>query len=103
MSKELHTPLDHVEETAFELSDTVKAMRSDDFKERFRAEYWQTAIRYHKLRYMLKDWRKGKLQLTPKVPYGILEEQLRAMGKYLKLLEIRAEIEEVDLERDIDE
>ena len=33
-----------------ELKDTVKMMNSDDYKERFRVEYYQTKIRYEKLK-----------------------------------------------------
>ena len=36
-----------------ELKDTVELMTSEDYKERFRAEYWQTKIRYDRLMNML--------------------------------------------------
>ena len=39
-----------------ELKDTVEMMLSDDYKERFRAEYWQLKIRYDKLRKMVDNW-----------------------------------------------
>ena len=29
-----------------ELKDTIELMTSDDYKDRFRAEYWQTKIRF---------------------------------------------------------
>lgn len=29
-----------------ELNETVEMMNSEDYKERFKAEYWQTYIRY---------------------------------------------------------
>lgn len=32
-----------------ELNETVEMMNSEDYKERFKAEYWQTYIRYKKL------------------------------------------------------
>lgn len=32
-----------------ELKDTIELMNSTDYKERFRAEYYQTKIRYDKL------------------------------------------------------
>ena len=34
------------------LNDTVKMMNSANYKERFKAEYWQTKIRYEKLHRM---------------------------------------------------
>lgn len=36
-----------------ELKDTVDLMNSEDYKERFKAEYLQTKIRYDNLRKML--------------------------------------------------
>ena len=36
-----------------ELKDTVEMMNSSDSKERFKAEYYQTKIRYEKLHSML--------------------------------------------------
>lgn len=92
-----------VGDSGFTLGDTTQKMISVDYKERFRAEYWQTALRYHGLKKMLKKWRKGVLDFTPTTPRYMLEEQLKDMRKYLKILEARAEIEGIDLERDIDE
>ena len=36
-----------------ELKDTVEGMESPDYKERFKAEYYQTKIRYEKLKKLL--------------------------------------------------
>jgi hypothetical protein len=36
-----------------ELADTAEMMMSEDYKERFRAEYGQVAIRHQKLKAML--------------------------------------------------
>lgn len=44
-----------------ELKDTVSLMCSDDYKERFKAEYAQAAVRYEKLKAMLDRWDEGKL------------------------------------------
>ena len=35
------------------LKDTIKLMESEDYKERFKAEYYQTKIRYNKLHEMI--------------------------------------------------
>ena len=32
-----------------ELKDTIELMTSENYKDRFKAEYWQTKIRYDKL------------------------------------------------------
>lgn len=81
-----------------ELSKTVKMMDSTDYKERFKAEYFQTKIRYDKLHRMLIKHEAGTLDFTPTCDVEILKRQARYMGNYLKCLEIRAEIEKIKLE-----
>ena len=78
-----------------ELKDTVEMMLSDDYKERFRAEYWQTKIRYDKLRKMVDNWEK--LDFIPTCAYSTYVCQLLAMEDYMTLLRSRAEQEEVEL------
>ena len=80
-----------------ELKDTIGMMNSADYKERFKAEYQQTKIRYNKLHKMLVKYDAGKLEFTPTCPITLLREQKAAMGQYLNCLEIRAEIEGVEL------
>lgn len=41
-----------------ELKETIEMMNSEDYKERFKVEYWQTYIRYAKLKKWLKTGRK---------------------------------------------
>ena len=48
-----------------ELKDTVALMASADYKERFKAEYYQLVIRFKKLQAMLEKWDKGELDFTP--------------------------------------
>lgn len=81
-----------------ELKDTIELMNSDDYKERFKAEYWQTKIRYNKLHNMLVKHTAGTLGFEPTCSIEVLEDQSYYMGNYLKSLEIRAEIEGIDLE-----
>lgn len=76
---------------------TINLMKSDDYKERFIAEYWQTKIRYRKLHRMLIKYEAGTLKFTPVTPFHILEDQANFMGQYLKRLEIRAELEGIKL------
>lgn len=80
-----------------ELQDTVALMNSEDYKERFKAEYFQTKIRYDKLHKMLVKAEAKTLDFQPSCPLSTLISQKRCMGEYLKQLEIRAEIEGIDL------
>ena len=80
-----------------ELRDTVDLMDSTDYKDRFKAEYAQVAIRYQKLNAMLDKWDTGKLEFTPTCPRGVYNLQIRAMADYIAVLEARAAIEEVEL------
>lgn len=81
--------------------ETVDLMMSADYKDRFMAEYYQTKIRYEKLkafntRIEAANW---KLDEHPKhdCPYDLLRKQQSVMGEYLHLLEVRAEIENIKL------
>lgn len=80
-----------------ELKDTIEMMNSEDFKERFKAEYYQTKIRYDRLHKMLIKYEAGTLNFEPKCSLELLTEQAKHMGLYLKCLEIRAEIEGIEL------
>ena len=91
-----------------ELKDTIEAMTSEDYKERFKAEYWQTKIRYEKLKdFNTKIEAADKVRfydVKPKVeepnhdcPFGVLTEQQSLMGQYLHILELRALIEGIEL------
>lgn len=94
------------------LTDTVELMESSDYKDRFVAEYAQTKIRYEKLkafntkieaaRRVLSDpfECRPKDIVEPKhdCPEDLLRDQQSVMGQYLHILEVRAEIEGIDLE-----
>lgn len=91
-----------------ELKDTIEMMTSADYKERFKAEYYQTKIRYEKLKAfntkikaarMLK-FTDGKYKCPmPEhdCPDDLLVEQQKQMGLYLHTLEVRAVIEGIAL------
>lgn len=81
----------------YELKDTVDLMNSSDYKERFQAEYLQTKIRYNKLHKMLVKYEAKTLDFEPSCPINILQMQANYMGNYLKQLEIRAEVENIDI------
>lgn len=80
-----------------ELKDTVEMMNSPDYKERFKAEYHQTKIRYEKLHNMIVRYEAGTLDFTPTCPLNLLKSQKAAMGNYLYCLEVRAEMEGIKL------
>ena len=80
-----------------ELKDTVKMMGSDDYKERFVAEYVQLKIRYKKLYAVLEKYAADKLDFKPTCPIEILYEQLDHMEAYLSVLETRAKYENIQL------
>lgn len=93
-----------------ELTHTVDDMLSDDYKTRFCAEYWQTKIRYEKLKDFCNKIEAGEVTkyeshrvMTPAhdCPLELLREQQSLMGQYLHVLEIRAVIENIDLHNHI--
>ena len=80
-----------------DLKDTVKMMQSEDYRERFKAEYYQLNIRCRKLKDMLKKWYNEELGFIPACNNRLLEFQLRSMEDYLTALETRAQIEHIEL------
>lgn len=94
-----------------ELKDTVEMMGSADYKERFKAEYYQTKIRYEKLKAFNNkieaSQRTACDPYTPIIkrveepkhdcPAEMLRSQQSIMGEYLHILEIRAVIEGIEL------
>lgn len=81
-----------------ELEDTIELMKSSDYKERFKAEYLQTKIRYTELHIMLAKLKAGQLDFTSKFYKALLMEQKRHMGEYLRCLESRAAFENIELD-----
>ena len=80
-----------------ELKDTIKMMDNADYKERFKAEYYQLRIRFEKLDIMCGEWDIGELDFIPTCPRSIYDLQLRAMSNYMTALEMRAKIENIEL------
>lgn len=79
------------------LQETALMMESEDFKERFRAEYFQLKIRMEGLSGMLKKYKAGTLPFKPNCSYDLLNGQFKAMDMYASCLEERAVIEDIDL------
>lgn len=80
-----------------ELKDTVEMMNSENYKERFKAEYYQVLIRQKKLKEMCDKWDEGKLNFTPTCPRSTYIFQLNAMTDYLYIMEMRAQMEGIKL------
>lgn len=80
-----------------ELRETIEMMNSEDYKERFKAEYYQVVIRYQKLKSMLDKWDSNQLEFTPTCPRSTYNMQITAMTDYIAVLEARAIMEGVEL------
>lgn len=79
------------------LSETVTMMNSENYKERFRAEYAQLVNRYYGLRRMLEKWDNGTLNFEPTCPRSTYNMQTKAMEDYIAVLEARAVMEGIEL------
>lgn len=80
-----------------ELKDTIELMNSNDYRERFKAEYYQTKIRYDKLHRMIVKYDARTLDFELSCDIEMHKKQAKAMGEYLYCLEVRAEIEKIEL------
>ena len=80
-----------------QLKDTIEMMTSEDFKERFKAEYYQLSLRLYSLTSMLYKWKNNMLDFEPKCSKETLENQLIFMQGYIDILRLRAQIEEIEL------
>ena len=85
------------------LSETINGMVSKDYKERFIAEFQQLVIRYKGLKKMLDKWDRGKLSFVPTCPRSTYNLQIKAMRDYIIVLEARAVMESIDLEKSFTE
>ena len=82
----------------YTMEETAEMMKSDNYKERFRAEYLQLRIRLNRLLNMVEAWDQGKLDFTPTCPRSTYYMQNKAMTDYIAVLEARAVMEGIDLE-----
>jgi len=104
-----------------ELKDTVNAMLSKDYKERFIGEYYQNKIRLTKLQAILNKWEAWNdfctthvidpifpvkriedfIGFTPSCSYSLLKDQVMALEKLVHVLEVRAVIENINLNDEV--
>lgn len=80
-----------------ELKDTIEMMNSADYKERFKAEYYQLEIRTNKLADFITKYENGRLNFEPSTPIRVLRTQYDIMLDYLATLDTRASIEHIQL------
>lgn len=74
-----------------------KELKMEDWKERFKKEYYELRERFRKLDMMIGRYEKGQLEFEPKCPIDLLKRQRSVMWDYLSTLEQRAKIEEIKL------
>lgn len=84
-----------IAETVEKHSEDVKPDPS--WQKRMQKEYRELKERYEKLHKMVTKYEAGTLGFTPNCSLELLCQQKRHMGEYLHDLEIRAEIEGVEL------
>lgn len=80
-----------------ELKDTIELMTSDDWKDRFVAEYLQTKIRYEKLHRLIVRREVGKCDFLTPISLDSWMCQAHHMGNYLHELEKQAALHDIDL------
>ena len=78
------------------LEETNDLMCSPDYKERFKAEYYQLKVRIDGLEKMLKSWDEGTLTFKPTCPRKLYDDQLKAMYDYINILITRSKMEGID-------
>jgi hypothetical protein len=81
-----------------DLIDTSKLMISKDYKDRFKAEYYQLKIRRDKLSKTILNYDAGKLEFEPISSIYLLKTQLDAMNTYLNILQMRAMTEGIEID-----
>ena len=69
----------------------------EDWKVRFKKEYYELKERFQKLDMMIGKYEEGQLEFEPKCPIDLLKRQRSVMWDYLSTLEQRAKIEEIKL------
>lgn len=89
---------------AFWANDELKGEGSSNEKEdrgtwqsRFVKEYTDLRDRYNRLHRMIVRMDAGTIDFTPNCSIELLRRQERAMAQYLYILEVRAQIEHIDI------
>ena len=80
-----------------ELDRTIELMLSENYQDRFKAEYYQLLIRRDKLQRLIDNW--DYLSFDPVCSKVVFESQIEAMDNYLFILDHRAHIENIIINR----
>lgn len=80
------------------LNETVEMMNSTDYKERFKAEYYQIKTRIYVLQNILSAWDNDKLTFEPTCPRSTYDLQLKAMMEHKALLEMTAVMHNIHID-----
>lgn len=75
----------------------VSSLKSSDYRDRFKAEYYQLEYRLIRLKDMIRRWDENGLSFTPTVNREVYTRQIAAMDSYLKVLKERASYENINL------
>ena len=76
----------------------LELVSRNNYKNRFITEYKELKSRLDKLHKMIIKYKAETLDFEPDCPIEVLEDQEYYMSEYLKVLEIRAEIEKINLD-----
>jgi hypothetical protein len=74
----------------------IDLIQSNDYKKRLLGEYLELKERHDKLHNMLVRYEAGALDFTPTCSITILQRQENLMWAYMKVLEIRMNIEGIE-------
>ena len=89
------------ENTIMSLDKTIGYMLSADYKDRFKAEFWQRSIRASKLEHYIKSIKDAQAAGETEPPHDcsveLLEEQLDCMYDYCRILLKRGLVEHINL------
>lgn len=78
--------------------DELELVPRNNYKDRFITEYKELKSRLDKLHKMIIKYKAETLDFESDCPIEVLEDQEYYMREYLKVLEIRAEIEKINLD-----
>lgn len=78
--------------------DELELVSRNNYKNRFITEYKELKSRLDKLHKTIIKYKAETLDFEPDCPIEVLEDQEYYMREYLKVLEIRAEIEKINLD-----
>lgn len=86
-----------MKESNITLDDIVELRKSADWKERFKAEYYQMKIYCNELEEVICKYNNGTLEFNPAQSIEFFSKQLDAVKQYINILEERARLEKIEL------